>query len=131
MAKGKCWIYKRATLYVPDLPPRILDYSDGTEEFDCDDVFIEQGQYPVYMWRLPGEIVPIPLNVPRKQVDSIIRTGVVPYSGGELHWEFIFGKFRPYSTYYMKKFGTCLPFIVIVLVLMKLMQNEKNKMYLS
>jgi hypothetical protein len=126
MAKGKCWIYKRATLHLPDLPPQILDYSDGTEEFDCDDVFLTPGEHPVYMWNLPGEIVPIPLNVPRSQVDSIIRSGTIPYNGGDLQWEFIFGKYRTYGDYYMKKTIECLPFIIIICVLIVLLKRKNN-----
>ena len=118
MARGKCWIYKRATLQVPGLPPRILDYSDGTEAFDCENVVVTPGEYPVYVWELPGEIIPIPLNIPRNQVDSIVRTGSIPYADGELQWEFIFGKYKPYTTYYTNKFMDCLPFILVILFLL-------------
>lgn len=125
MAKGKCWIYRQATLHVPNLPPRLLDYSDGTVPFDCDNVYVSQGQYPVYMWNLPGEQIPIPLNIPRYETESIIRQGMIPYAGGELRWEFIFGKYKTYSQYYMNKIKDCLPYIIVIFILI-MIQNGKG-----
>jgi hypothetical protein len=115
MTLGKCWIYKRATLHIPGMPPQIVDYSDGTEEFDCGPN--HNGERPIYEWKLPGETIPIPLNIPRKEVNSIIRNGVIEYQDGELHWEFIFGKFKPNSKYYMNKLKQCSPFLIAILIL--------------
>lgn len=115
MIQGKCWIYKRATLYA-DGGSRIIDYSDGTEEFDATVFYGENGDY-VYIWRLPQEIM-IPLNVSPLITDSIIRSGIIKHDDGEIHWEFIFGKFKPYKEYYAKKLLNCMPFILIILFLL-------------
>lgn len=123
MVSGKCWIYKRATLHVPGLPPKIVDYADGTEEFDCE--VLNNGQYPIYEWKLPGEVIPIPLNIPRKNVDSIMRSGVIEYEDGELHWEFIFGKFRPYPKYFVNKFMESTPYILVILLLCFLLMRGR------
>jgi len=117
MAKGKCWIYKRAALHIQGAPIQIVDYSDGTEEFDCDTVNI-QGRYPIYIWQLPGGSVSIPMNIPRTEVDGIVRTGSRPYAGGVLRWEYIFGKYKSYKDYYLSELKRCLPFIIVIILLL-------------
>lgn len=127
MVSGKCWVYRRATLHIPDMPPKIIDYSDGTEPFNCNTVS-DSGNYPVYEWKLPGEVIPIPLNIPRNNVDSILRKGVIEYPDGEIHWEYIFGKFRTHPQFYLQKLPQFIPFIVIILILLFLcLLNFFNK----
>ncbi len=115
---GKCWIYKRATLYVPDQKPVILDYTNGVEPVDCSTVMIDSdGLY--FNWEIvPNNIVPIPLNVSRHNTYSIIRQGsIVLDDGSEVQWEFIFGKFQTHADYNMSKFNEYLPFLILILIL--------------
>jgi len=114
---GKCWIYKRATLYTPGQKPKIIDYSDGHEEFDCVPNN-NPGEALSYTWNLPDQNIDIPLNVPRNHTESIVRTGNIPYGNGEIKWEFIFGKYRNYSTYYLDVFKRY--FLVVVLFVLAL-----------
>jgi hypothetical protein len=118
--KGKCWIYKRATLYLPNEEPKIVDYSNGTECFNVDDkdIVFRQGHYPSYMWNLPGETVPITLNVPYtdKSVNSIFLNGVLPYGSGELRWECLFGKYKPLHLYYYDKLKELMPILIILFI---------------
>lgn len=109
MNSGKCWIYKRAELHLPGTNSQIIDYSNGTEVYDCNIETI--GDIPVYMWNLPEEQIPIPLNIPRNKTNSIIRQGTIPFGDGVITWEFIFGKFKSYPQYY------CSTFILLSLLL--------------
>ena len=113
---GKCWIYKRATVHLDGAQPYILDYSNGIEPFDCESVYHTENGLQ-YMWSLPGAVVDIPLNVSRTQTNSIIRTGVIPIKNGEIHWEFIFGKFMPYDTYRWIKVKEYMPMILLIILL--------------
>lgn len=115
--RGKCWIYKRATLYRPDKAPRIIDYANGVEEFDCDSVLVgPQGLF--YNWYLlPDQFISIPLNIPRNRTESIVKTGVIPFEDGEIRWEYIFGKFMTYGDYNWSKFMEYLPLLLLILIL--------------
>jgi len=120
ITSGKCWIYKRANLYMPDAQPVIIDYTDGTEEFDAQ-VDLSK-EHPVYIWKLNDENIHIPLNIHRTKVDSIILTGSIPYGEGEIRWECLYGKFKPYSEYYLCKLFSCLPLIFAILLIMFLLR---------
>ena len=122
--KGKCFIYKRATLYMPGQAPQLFDYTDGLHSYNCS--VDKKGEYYVYKWNLPGKNIEIPLNVSRRMNNgSLVRKGVLPYQGGELHWEYLFGQFKSYPKYYMDKLLECLPLLIVVLVLLYL-YNKKN-----
>lgn len=138
--QGKCWIYKRATLHLPDRNPIIIDYSNGTESFNCDHVLESRDGF-FYTWKLPSDSnepsknILIPLNVSREYTSSIVRMGSYPYEDGEIHWEFIYGKFQPYGSYMLGKFIEYLIFILIILILLwYILQNgsistTKNRFY--
>jgi len=106
---GKCWVYKRATE-----GNQIIDYSDGTETHDC--VVDDSGEFPVYNWIVGSTSIKIPLNIPRKQVDSIIEQGEID----GIQYEYIFGKFQSYPTYYMKKVIGCIPLILLTLLVLNI-----------
>jgi hypothetical protein len=114
--RGKCWIYKRATLYIPGLKPNIIDYSDGTEPFDCNVVSTDDMGNPVYIWKLPNKTIIIPMNIKRNSIDSIVRTGVIKYQEGEIHYEYIFGKFKDYMTYYMETYGLVFLLLIFIMI---------------
>lgn len=117
--KGKCWIYKRATLFTEDEPPLLLDYSDGTEPFDGK-VFTDDSGQLVYIWRIAGQILPIPVNVPRLATTSIVKTGTIDVDDGFIEWEYIYGKFRPLHHYMMVKFVQWLPLLLLLVLICRL-----------
>jgi len=121
---GKCYIYKRATFLAPGQAPQIVDYTDGTEPFNCE---VEMGSngYPVYHWKLMNEVIDIPLNIPRHKVDGILRNGSVAYEGGELQWEFIFGKYRSFPKFYFNQLLQLLPLLLVLIVLMYLLSPKR------
>lgn len=122
--EGKCWIYKRATLYRNEQRPIILDYTNGVEPVNCDRVMMDaNGLY--FDWEIvPGQVVPIPLNISRHNTFSIIRQGKIEMEdGSEIQWEFIFGKFQTYTEYNMAKFIEYLPFLVLILILFVKVMN--------
>jgi len=111
----KCLIYKRATLYSPDKDPLIIDYSDGTEANICNVVQQPDGT-DVYPWFVMGKVIPIPLNIPRMSVDSIVREGQFNLTDTMLvKWEFIYGKSERLVKFYAKMI---LPWILIFLVVL-------------
>lgn len=116
--QGKCWIYKRATLYDKDKNPvRILDYSNGVESFDCNSVLYNENGF-FYAWSLlPNKTIYIPLNVSRNQTHSIIDMGSVPYQDGEIRWEYIYGKYKSYAEHNWEKFVEYLPLLILILIL--------------
>jgi len=124
---GKCWIYKRADLRsANDERSLTVDYSDGTEEFDC--VVHHQGRYPVFEWHLPGDhVVPIGLNIPRAHNNGIVRNGLLPYGedGDTLYWELIFGKFKSYPDYYYGKVVSWCPFLLVLGIALMYMGSTK------
>ncbi len=123
--RGKCWIYKRATLYPANEQPQIIEYSSGIEPFDCDTVQMTSDGIR-YNWEvIPGQIIPIPLNISRHNTYSIIRQGQLKLDdGSSVSWEFIFGKFMTHNEFMMKKFVEYLPFLFVILVLMMLMMRK-------
>ena len=107
MKQGKCYIYKRATI-----GDEFIDYTDGTEVFDC--IVDDNGQYPMYTWDLGrGLQIPIPLNIPRRKTDSIIRKGNID----DIEYEFVFGKFSSYPKYYSQQLCKCLPLVLCILLI--------------
>jgi len=113
---GKCWIYKRATVHIKGAQPYILDYSNGIEPFDCESVYYtEHGLH--YLWSLPNSVIEIPLNVSRTKTNSIIRSGVIPIKNGEIHWEYIYGKFVPYDAYRWTKLKEYMPLVLLIVLL--------------
>lgn len=123
--EGKCWIYKRATLLQPGVEPRIIDYSDGTEPFDCSEIVYNE--YPKYLWKLPGHVVTIPMNVPRNHVSSMVEKGSIPFGEGKIEYEFLYGKFKTYNQFYMCQFRKCLPFVLLVLFIVLVVQRYLNR----
>lgn len=118
---GKCYIYKRATLINGNGQPQIIDYSDGTEPFNCE---VEQiNGNLVYRWKLNGEIIDIPLNVRRNKVDSILRNGNL----GDIQYEFIFGKFRTFTQFYTDQLIQLLPLMIVLLILMYIVSQGRTK----
>jgi len=116
MINGKCWIYKRAILTVPGQPSIILEHTDGTEEFDTTVVNTNDNKL-FYNWNLRGHNIPIPLNVQRNKVLSMVQTGSIDLSTGTtIQWECIYGKFQSYPEYYMKKLLSRLPYILLFLI---------------
>lgn len=117
--EGKCWIYKRATLYSGDQKPVILDYTNGVEPVNCTSVMMDANGL-FYEWEIvPGQVVPIPLNISRHNTYSIIRQGTIDLEdGSEIQWEFIFGKFQTFAEYNTKKFVEYLPFLILILILL-------------
>lgn len=105
MPKGKCLIYKRATLYDKSTgEARIVDYSNGTRAFDCK-VLDMGGPEKMFIWNVGDTQIPIPLNVNRNDVPSIIQTGRIDYNDAQhIEWEYIFGRFHSYSEYFSKHF---------------------------
>lgn len=114
---GKCWIYKRATLVRDDGAQEIIDYTDGTEPFDCSKLMKDDMDHPVYVWKLAGERIHIPLNVKRNSVSSIYNSGTIETDRGMIEYEYIFGKFRTYTQVMMSQLSSCAPLIVIIAVL--------------
>jgi hypothetical protein len=120
---GKCWIYKRAMLYTAEQPAVLLQYQDGTEPFNCNEVDIQSHSYPVYHWNVAGEDIEIPLNVPRLQVDSIIKQGSIMTPKGEIKWECLYGKFRSYPAYYMELCILHIPSLILLLFIYLIYSN--------
>ncbi len=123
--QGKCWIYKRATLYVPNQKPKIIDYSTGIDSFACNTVEASpEGLH--YNWEIvPGQIIPIPLNISRHNTYSIIRQGELTLEDGStISWEFIFGKFQTHGQVIAKEFVEYLPFLLVILVLILFMMRK-------
>lgn len=123
--KGKCFIYKRATLHLPNQKAQLFDYTDGMTAYDCE---VEtSGNHYVYIWRLHDQDIKIPLNITRNMDNgSLVRNGVIPYNDGELRWEFLFGQFKTYPQYYIKLLVSCLPLLLVVLVLCMLFKKMKT-----
>lgn len=119
MLAGKVWIYKRATFYPQNSDKgEIIDYTDGTEPFNSKVEGTRQN--PVYIWKIPGyeEAIQIPLNVSRNRVDSILRKEVIELPDrGDLHLEYMFGKFRTYPQFYFSRYFYVFPFLLIILIL--------------
>lgn len=117
MTLGKCYLYKRATLYREGQPPYILDYSDGIEPENCEvDV---SGEFPTYKWNLPSRTIDIQLNVPRTKVESILHSGEIPFEEGVLRYEYILGKYRSFAQYYGEKAFNVLPLLLIIVYLLR------------
>lgn len=116
--KAKCWIYKRATLFMEDgTQPTLIHYTDGTREF-TGNVHQTEGGVDVYMWNVGDQMIAIPLNIAPQQVTSIVKMGSIPYTDmngqtGEIKWECIFGKYRTFQQYYMEKL---LPFLILIIL---------------
>ena len=116
---GKCWIYKRANLVMDDgSPPQMIHYTNGTEEFTA---VVRQSPdgYPVYMWALMGEVIPIPLNIPAHTTTSIVKMGSIPYVDengltGQIQWECIYGKYKSLPLYYTEKLT---PYLIILFLM--------------
>ena len=122
---GKCYVYKRATLINGEAPPQIIDYSDGTEPFNCE-VHTGADGYLIYKWKLNEDIINIPLNVPRSKVDSIIRKGVIPLENGtEIQYEFIFGKYRNYLQFYSDQLIQLFPLLMIIAIIILIVSNMR------
>lgn len=125
--RGKCWIYKRATLHMPNAEPELVDYSNGTESFDVgdNDVVFEAGDYPKYLWNLPGTVVPISLNVPSsdKNITSIYLSGVIPYGAGQIEWECLYGKYKPYHLYVYHEMLDKLPIIMVFIIFLCILRR--------
>lgn len=113
---GKCWIYKRAAYYEDGRLIRIIDYSNGTDSFDCN-MIISDSNGLFYKWHLPNQELFIPLNISRKNTESIIKQGRYTFDKGEIRWEYIYGKYRSYSEYNWDVFLMYLPFVLIVFIL--------------
>jgi len=122
---GKCYIYKRATLFEPQKLPVILDYTDGTEPFDCT-VHVDADGALYHDWYLDGESIRIPLNVKRASVYSIVKDGVLDLDNGRrIEWEYIFGKFRTYPEFYWGKLVESAPYILIAIIIFYLIQSRR------
>lgn len=124
MRPGTCWIYKRATLHLPDHPPQIIDYSDGTQSQQCTNID-HNGQHPVYVWTLPNKVLHIPLNIKRYNTDSIIRQGHYRYKNGYIAWEYIFGKYSPTRDFYLMELRKYIPFVLIIVFLLFIVRGQK------
>jgi hypothetical protein len=132
MPKGKCWIYKRATLYDSNTGDvKIIDYSNGTREFDCEVLDVNGVNEPekVFLWNVAGTgtTIPIPLNVNRDDVPSILRTGRVDYNDSQyIEWECIFGRYHSYSKYYNTKYTKWILFCLLLIAVLFIV-NRKNQ----
>lgn len=118
--KGKCYIYKRA-----EKNGRIIDYTDGTEPFDC--TVFEQDGYPTFQWIVPDPDTDeelefnIPLNVPRTNTQSIVEKGEF----GDIEYEFLFGKFRTRGRYFFENYGLVMLLCILLLVVLYLLYRCK------
>lgn len=120
MRRAKCWIYKRAVFIPSDTSQNslLLDYTNGTRIHDG--IVDITGEYPVYTWTItPSVTIPIPLNVPRYNTDSIIKQGEIQVDGGIIKWETIFGKCVFYFDYYVQLIMKYLLIILVLLLLVK------------
>lgn len=122
--KVKCYIYKRATLFREQNIPLLLDYTDGTLPHTCEITF--QNGVPLYLWQIHDQIIPIPLNVSRNSVTSIVRQGVIPTENGEIHYEFIFGKYRTYTQYYLTQLQQLAPILLVILIIYSIEKYRNN-----
>lgn len=128
--KGKCLIYKKAFLsdQAKDVKS-LLEYTDGTDEFDC-----EVSDDLQYTWKLPnGYTVDIPLNVP-KSPSSIMRQAGYYLTDADNNvvvlYEYIFGKFIPYQQYYLNKTLQYGPFVAVILILLVILKlRRKHRFY--
>lgn len=109
---GKCWIYKRATLYTPSGTVKTLDYSNGTRPTVCEVEHNIATNDILYLWHLPTRVLGIPLNARRQDFRSIVRTGIIHMENGDrIEWEYIFGRYMPLWKYY-------LPYVIVYILLL-------------
>jgi hypothetical protein len=120
--RGKCWIYKRATLYsaADGKSPTLVDYSNGTKEFNGEVKPSIDGTL-IYEWKLPGATtIEIPVNVSRRDVHSIIRSGTIDFEDGSfMKWEFIFGRFEDYFTYYIINNSSLILLVLLIYIIVR------------
>jgi hypothetical protein len=143
MISKKCWIYKRATLRKPDGTFRILDYSNGIRVQNLDTVEDKDGTN-IFLWNIQtardSRTLPIPLNIDKSKVDSIVRKGtfIVDNKGmiyepsqrtktatdGVIEWEFIFGKCESIWEYYLPTIIAIIVFIFVFLLIWWMRTSE-------
>ena len=118
--KGKCYIFKRATLYLPDGSVSLIDYSNGILPQDCSNKVIQSDDYPLYIWNLPKKTLYIPLNVYQPvNVDSFYRTGTIQTEEGIIKWEYIFGRYKTHFQYHYEYLIFYLIIIFLVFLLLR------------
>jgi hypothetical protein len=122
---GFCNIYKKAIFKSLDGQTKVIDYSNGLQSFKCNVKLV--GDQHVYEWNLLGNVIEIPVNIPRNDT-SIIKNGTFDIENqGTIYYEFIFGKYYTNADHFMHKYSHHLLYLILIIILLYVIFNRMNK----